>query len=46
MLIGTRCKYMKLVLIVNGVLKTDRNSQINLSLSYNERFNIYSSENR
>lgn len=37
---------MKLVLIVNGVLKIDRNSQINLSLSYNERFNIYSSENR
>lgn len=40
MLIGTRCKYMKLVLIVNGVLKMGCNSQINLSLSYNERFNI------
>lgn len=46
MLIGARCKYMKLVLIVSGMLKIGRNSQINLSLSYNERFNIYSRENR
>lgn len=45
MLIGTRCKYMKLDLIVNGMLKIGRNSQINLSLSYNERFNIYNNEN-
>ncbi|CAI0877374.1 Uncharacterised protein [Serratia fonticola] len=46
MLIGTCCKYMKLVFIVSGMLKIGRNSHINLSLSYNERFNIYSRENR
>jgi hypothetical protein len=46
MLISTRCKYMKLDLIVSGMLKIGSNSQISLSLSYNERFNIYSRENR